>query len=267
MSGIFVGAPTLQRPVSQICTASQFAEDDFVRLMGLINQQPRLHRKQWEYAYVLRVLEQHDLLRAGRTVLGFGCGGEPMPAVMAAAGLRVTATEHADFRAHANSQEPQSVMDVFYGGVCSEEVFRQQVAFRPVDMRQLPDDLVQFDALWACSALEELGSIGAGIDVVLASLRCLRRGGIGVFTTQFNVGSDSATIERADLSVWRRLDLLDLQARLAEAGHEMLPLSLTPGKMAEDAVIDSPPYTNPVHLKMALDGHVLTSVGFAVRKA
>ncbi len=262
----FVGAPTLQNPVSQICTAAQFAEDDFLRLMDAIKQQPRLHRKQWEYAYILRVLEQQELLRAGRTAVGFGCGGEPLSAVMAGLGMSVTTTEHPGYHPNGEARSVSSAMDLFYGGICAEEIFRHRVNFRAVDMTQLPPDLGEFDALWSCSALEELGSIAAGADFVLNSMRCLRRGGVGVFTTQLNLGNDQETIERPNLSVWRRLDILNLQARVVEAGHEMLPICLTAGQLPEDHIVDTPPYSNPVHLKILVDGHTVTSVGFAVRK-
>ena len=266
MSTVFVGAPSLQSPVSQVCTAAQFASDDFTRLMDLIKQQPRLHRKQWEYAYVLRVLELTDMLRAGRTALGFGCGNEPISAVLASAGVRVTATEHPGFRPGGEDRVVSSVMDLFYGGICSEDVFRAQVSHRPVDMLQLPGDLGQFDTVWACSAIEELGSIQAGSDFVLAATKLLRPGGVGIFTTQFNLRSDTETLELPTLSAWRRLDLLNLQSRLIDAGCEMLPLSLTGGKLPEDAIIDTPPYGNPVHLKLMVEDHAITSIGFALRK-
>ena len=266
MNSYFVGAPTLNRPVSQVCTAAQFAEDDFLRLVATFKQTPRMHRKQWEYAYTLRVLEVHDMLRAGRNGVGFGVSDEPILAVMAAAGMQLTATEHPAYRPGGQVREQLSVMDVFYGGICAEDEFRRRVAFCTVDMNAMPLGLGVFDVVWACSVIEELGSIRAGADFVVAASGLLKRGGIGVFTTQFNARSDSSTIESPRLSVWRRLDLLDLLDRLVEAGCEMLPLSLTPGNLPEDAIVDTPPYANPVHLKLTSGDHTLTSVGFAFRK-
>lgn len=266
MSPTFVGSPSLRHPVSQTCTASQFAEDEFLRWMDAIRQQPRLHRKQWEYAYTLRVMELCGSLQPGRIALGVGCGNEPIAAVLAGQGLYVTVTEQPGFRPGGEDRELTSVMDLYYGGICSEDAFRQQVSFRTLDARDLPLDLGGFDLVWACSVLEELGSIKAGVDAVLKLGRLLRGGGVAVFTTQFNAASDMGTIDTPQLSVWRRLDLLDLQARVVDAGCEMLPLNLSPGHMAEDTIVDELPYHNPVHLKMLLDGQVITSVGFAIRK-
>jgi hypothetical protein len=213
------------------------------------------------------VLELNDMLRAGRSGIGFGVSDEPILAVMAAAGMQLTATEHPAYRPGGQELAQLSVMDVFYGGICPEDAFRERVAFRAVDMNALPADLGKYDAVWACSAIEELGSIRAGSDFVVAASGLLKRGGIGVFTTQFNARNDCDTIEVPQLSLWRRLDLLDLQDRLVDAGCEMLPLGLTPGSLPEDAIIDTPPYTNPVHLKLTNGEHVVTSVGFALRKA
>ena len=266
MSPPFIGSPSLQHPVSQTCTAAQFAEDEFLRWMDAIHQQPRLHRKQWEYAYTLQVMEQCGALQPGRAALGVGCGMEPIAAVLAGRGLYLTVTERPGFRPRGQERELSGPMDLFYGGICSEDTFLQQASWRTLDARDLPLDLGGFDLLWACSVLEELGSIEAGVDAVVKLGRLLRGGGVGVFTTQFNAGSDADTIETPQLAVWRRLDLLNLQARLVDAGCEMLPLNLSPGRMAEDDVIDEPPYRNPVHLKMRLDGQVITSVGFAIRK-
>jgi hypothetical protein len=266
MTPLFIGNPSLQWPVSQTCTAAQFAEDDFLRWMEEIRQQPRLHRKQWEYAYTLRVMELCGALQPGRTALGIGCGNEPVAAVLAGRGLYVTVSERPGFRPGGEERELASVMDLFYGGICSEEAFQLQSTWRTLDARELPLDLGGFDLVWACSVLEELGSIEAGVDAVVKLGRLLRGGGVGVFTTQFNSASDVDTLDTPQLAVWRRLDLLNLQARLADAGCEMLPLNLSPGRLPEDAIVDEPPYQNPVHLKMRLDGQVITSVGFAIRK-
>jgi len=266
MNHQFVGRPTLDSPVSQICTASQFAEDHFDRLVSQFNQAPRMHRKQWEYAYILRVLEVHDMLHAGRSGIGFGVADEPILAVMAAAGMSLIATERPGYRRAGLDSPELSVMDVFYGGICPEGDFRQRVQVQPVDMNHLPLGLGIFDVVWSCSALEELGSVQAGADFVVAASRLLKRGGIGVFTTQLNQSSDTDTLESPSLSLWRRLDLLDLQARLANVGCEMLPLALTRGDLPEDDIVDVPPYQNSVHFRLSIGPHVLTSVGFVLRK-
>ncbi|CAB3733546.1 hypothetical protein LMG22037_05808 [Paraburkholderia phenoliruptrix] len=53
----------------------------------------RLARKQWEFVYTLEALSQARMLAPGKRGLGFGCGEEPLAAVMAKRGSIVTATD------------------------------------------------------------------------------------------------------------------------------------------------------------------------------
>ena len=41
--------PSIAKPVSQMCTTSQFGEPDYKRLGKMLLMPPRLHRKQWEF--------------------------------------------------------------------------------------------------------------------------------------------------------------------------------------------------------------------------
>jgi hypothetical protein len=263
----FLGTPTLARVVSQSCTAAQFHEPDYARLAAEICQTPRLHRKQWEYIYILRAMEQLGLLEAGRTGLGFGCGKEPLAVVMAKHGLQVTVTDIPPLEGSDTHWGSQGVMDLFYGGVCSEETFVRQSTFRHVDMNAIPDDLGQFDLVWSCCALEHLGSLQAGLDFIVNSTKCLKPGGIGIHTTEFNTSSDTQTLESPGLSLYRRRDLLDLQSRLLEHGCEMLPLNAHTGNLPPDRYVDLPPYEQRLHLKLQVESYAVTSFGLVLRKA
>src|SRR5277367_1046964 len=64
--------PTLAAPISQICTTKQFAEPDYSRICALLGLTPQLHRKQWEFMYIYRCIEQAQLIGAGRRGLVFG---------------------------------------------------------------------------------------------------------------------------------------------------------------------------------------------------
>ena len=98
--------PTFDVVTSQVVSASQFSHPDFERLAQLMfpgavripwgyseATVTVLHRKVWEFVYVLRAAEQHGVLEPGRRALGFGVGQEPIPAVLAQAGLSVVATD------------------------------------------------------------------------------------------------------------------------------------------------------------------------------
>ena len=262
----FLGIPTLGRVVSQTCTASQFIEPDYTRLAEEIQQAPRLHRKQWEYIYMLRAMEQLGLMESGKTGLGFGCGKEPLAVVMAKKGLRVTVSDIPPFDTSDSHWGSRNAMDLFYGGICTEEVYNRQVGFRAVDMNAIPDDLGQHDFVWSCCALEHLGSLKAGIDFILNSTKCLKPGGYGIHTTEFNTSSDTETLESPGLSLYRRCDLLDLQDLLVNHDCSLLPLNLYTGNLPEDKYVDLPPYEQKVHLKLLVESFAITSVGLVLRK-
>src|SRR5665647_2880859 len=57
--------PTLETVSSQACTASQFKEPTYIRLCAEIKQDLLFHRKQWEYIYILRALEQYGMMQLG----------------------------------------------------------------------------------------------------------------------------------------------------------------------------------------------------------
>ena len=262
----FISQPTLQALVSQACTAHQFKEATYGRLVGAIGQDARFHRKQWEYVYILRALEQYGLLSADVSGIGFGCGKEPLVALMAREGVRVTATDIAPMGEADTHWGSRSVMDLFYGGICSEERFLRQVQFREVNMNQIPDALGPYDFCWSCCALEHLGSLAAGMDFIVNALNCVKPGGLAIHTTEFNVSSDTETLESSGLSLYRRIDLLRLQDRLLEDGHSLLPLNFYTGSLPEDQYVDLPPYEQKVHLKLQIQQYQVTSFGLVIRK-
>jgi 2-polyprenyl-3-methyl-5-hydroxy-6-metoxy-1,4-benzoquinol methylase len=263
-------APTLERPQSQACTAAQFKEDVYDRYCAEIAQHKVLHRKQWEYVYILSVLENYGLLKEGKTGIGFGCGKEPLVAVMAKRGCDVTATDIPKPPVEDEQWGALSLRDVFYEGICSWEDFESHVRFRSVDMRRLPGDIGRYDFVWSSCALEHLGSLKAGIEFIFDSTRCLKPGGIAVHTTEFNVSSDRQTLETEVLSIYRRRDMDDLGRRLPSIGCHLVPCNFDMGDLQEDQHVDLPPYSAPgpetTHLKLLQSDYVITSFGLIVEK-
>ena len=87
-------------------------------------------------------------------------------------------------------------------------------------MRNLPTHLLSFEFTWSSCALEHLGSLRAGLDFIVESMRCLRPGGIAVHTTEFNLISNDETLEIDWLSIYRRRDIEKVAAELRAAGHK-----------------------------------------------
>ncbi len=263
-------APSLTAPVSQLCTASQFAEPAYARWCEEIGEVPRSHRKQWEFVFILQTLARHGMLSPGRSGIGFGVGEEPLPALMARHGVAVIATDLAPEAAAGKgwvetAQHAASRDQLNARGICPPDDFDRLVRFRPADMTDLPTDLEPADFCWSACAFEHLGSIEAGLEFVIGSTRLLRPGGLAVHTTEFNCSSDDATLVDGPTVLFRRRDILTLQERLRRIGCRMV-LNFNQGDQPIDRHIDLPPYAAENHLKLRIEQWVVTSIGLTIVK-
>jgi 2-polyprenyl-3-methyl-5-hydroxy-6-metoxy-1,4-benzoquinol methylase len=262
--------PSLADPVSQLCSGGQFADPAYGEICELFRAKPALHRKQWEFVWILACMRKAGLLRPGARALGFGVGREPLPAVMAAHGVEVTATDAPTDVVQtagwsSTNQHSASRDELFRPDILDREAFDRLVSFRPVDMNAIDADLRGYDVCWSSCCFEHLGSIQHGLDFVENSLETLKPGGFALHTTEFNLASDTDTFESPGTSLFRRQDILSLASRLVEKGHEVWPLNFHPGLTELDEHIDLPPYSLP-HLKLSLQRYISTSIGIAVRR-
>ena len=272
LPGIVVDSTaTLADPHSQMCTAAQFQEPDYDRWIGLMHRHKHQHRKQWEHVWICRVLEAMGCLTEGARGLGFGCGIEPLPAVFAAQGIFVTATDLSaeDRRASRWQNTAQHLLSaeaLSDEAVCPPDRFFKRVQVGAVDMNAVPDDLRNYDFCWSSCSLEHLGSINAGLRFVERSLDTLKPGGVAVHTTEFNLTSDTRTIRSGGTVLFRRSDIEAFATRMVKAGHEILPITWDQGDQPEDQIVDVAPYSADLHFKLALGQYVTTSFGLAIRK-
>jgi len=264
--------PTLENPVSQLCTENQFFSDIYNSWCAEIREEPRLHRKQWEYAFILQALSMNNMLSSGRNGLGFGVGAEPLPAVMVNHGCSLVVSdldlETADQLGWVKTNEYSGGLKGLNDrGICDQAFFELQVTFRLIDMNRIPDSVMreEFDFVWSSCSLEHLGSIDKGIEFILNSLRCLKPGGVAVHTTEYNVSSDGDTLDGGNTVLFRRRDIRELQEVLSEMGIRM---SFNPhyGNGPNDLEFDEPPYCPSPHVKMLLESYVSTSVGLIITK-
>jgi len=262
--------PTLAQPASQLCTEGQFREPVYADWCTELHETVMMHRKQWEFVYILQALQIHGKLQPGMRGLGFGCGKEPLAAVMAKRGCEVVAT---DLDAAAvvgkgwaeSGQHASQLEDLNARGICEPEQFRSLVSFRAQNMNEISPDLTGFDFVWSSCAFEHVGSIARGLQFVMNAMRCLKPGGIAVHTTEFNLTSNFTTLETPDLVIFRKHDIEHLVRQLERSGHEVQPLNLNPGSGELDRHVDLPPYKQEPHLRLMLDRYVTTSIGLIVR--
>jgi hypothetical protein len=95
----------------------------------------------------------------------------------------------------------------------------------------------------------------------------LKPGGIAVHTTEFNLSSNTETLETSTLSVYRRSDIQTLISRLEAAGHFVEPLSLDRGTTFVDEHLDLPPYSEGPNLRLRIDDYDCTSIGMIVTRS
>jgi len=228
-----------------------------------------IHRKLWEWLFIADALAERHMLEPGTRGLGFGVGNEPLTALFASLGCTITATDADEETARAGGwqaagQYAKAVDDLNAHGLCDPEQFAENVAFRIVDMNNIPRDLRGYDFTWSSCALEHLGSIVQGKAFLLHQLDCLRPGGIAVHTTEFNLSSNTRTVDFHDTVLFRRRDLERLLNSLQRGNHSM-KLDLDPGTTTYDRHVDDIPYTE-VHLRVRLGPYVCTSVGLIIEK-
>jgi len=208
-------------------------------------------------------------LQVGKTGLGFGCGLEPLSAIMAKHGCNIIATDLADEAAaktgwSTSGQFARQLKDLNNEGLCDPKVFTNQVNFRHCNMNAIDDDLREFDFLWSSCSLEHLGGIEAGLRFIENAMKCLRPGGIAVHTTEFNLGSNDKTVDRPSICVFRKQDIESLALRLIGNGHKVGMLNFTPGNGEHDLHIDLPPHKGYIHLRLLLKRHLSTSIGIFI---
>lgn len=276
------------RPVplaSKACTQADMESDWCAYWLGRLHMPRIFHRKLWELSYVLQALWQNGHLTVGQKGLGFGCGTEPIPSLLASYGVDVVATDlpaerQASEGWSASGQYTRSLDVLYRPHLVDRSAFDAHVSLSYVDMNAIPQDLRDFDFCWSICALEHLGSIRAGLDFIEASLGTLRSGGTAVHTTEFNFLDDDKTVDNWPTVLFQRAHFRMLFENLTAKGHRVAPLDFDVGHKPLDRFIDMPPYSNewtefqksiwpksPPHLKLSVDGFASTCFGLVIQKA
>jgi SAM-dependent methyltransferase len=256
---------------TSLCREAHFRMPLYQRWCAILHETPSFRRKQWEYVYILAAIEQAGLWQAGKRALGFGVGQEKIPALLASKNMQVLATDQSvragkqagwvDYRQHASG-----INTLSHPELISDEQLARQVQFRTADMNHIPQDLQDFDVVWSTCALEHLGSIELSLSFIEQAMRCVRPGGIGVHTFEFNGGSNDETISSGPTVLLRERDIAAVAERLTAAGYQVGALDLQSGDGFVDHWIDTPPYRDDPWPRLLLYRHIAVSAGIVVKK-
>ena len=252
------------------CSGGDFLHPAFAGILAELGLRNEMHRKLWEWVFVIHHLRKSGRVGPGRRGLVFGVGKELLPALFAAAGANITATdaplEIGVGSGWQGSNEFSSGLAAMPEGKLARTDFEHLVEWRECDMNAIDPALTGFDFCWSSCCFEHLGSLRQGMDFVLNSVEnTLAPGGVAVHTTEFNLASNEATVEAGETCIYRRRDIEQLIAELRARGHTVEPFRLAPDSLVVDSYVDLPPYSGP-HLKLFGDGFVATSVGLVITR-
>lgn len=257
---------------SELCKAKDLHTEWYTRWCREMGEKPRFHRKQWEFAYVMQTLWERKCIEAGKKGLVFAVGSEPLPSIFARYGCQITAT---DIHPEQGEELGWTNGDQLCFGLeglnkrklCDEEIFRRSVTYRPVDMNDIPPDLVDFDFNWSSCSFEHLGSIEKGMLFLKNQLKTLKPGGWAVHTTEFNISSNDVTLDNdPNTVIFRKKDIEQITKELEKEGHFVEEVDFSLGGLPEDYHVDLFPYKQDIHLRLQINEYVATSIGLIIQK-
>ena len=256
--------PDLDNPVSQLCTAAQYAEPTYAEIVEAMGMYPAPSRVLWEQAWIISVIATAGLIAPGKRGLGIETAHERIAAVAAARGVGIQAIGRGVAGTHgAEARRTQ----LFHPEAVDLQNFDALVRFEslePGETGRLAGS--EFDFVWSVNLPARLGSVEAAMQAFETAMAALRPGGVAAHAFTFNLTSDETTWEFPDLVIVRRRDVEALAARLIAAGHAVLPLNTHPGHAPEDERVKSEPGNTPEH-RQRHGLLVSTSFGLAIRKA
>lgn len=263
------------RMVSRCCAQEDFENAEFKPLFNHLKWDSDLlpyDRKKWEFAFIIRTLEEHGMLQEGKRGIGFAVGLEPLPSYFADKKVQILATDlsiedaGAKKWAEDNQNSKGNLTALFNEDFCSREDFDQYVSFRAVDMNQIPKNIGRYDFCWSSCAIEHVGGIELSKQFLKNMINVLRPGGIAVHTTEFNLSSNEDTIEEGNSIIFRKKDIEEMKEWFIEHGCYM-ETSYKRSAKKGDLFVDIPPFRNQsYHLNLQLREYAVTSFAIIVRR-
>ena len=178
------------KPLSKVCDAADWLDPEFERIIRAeLEEEPRFHRKQWEFAQIFRTLQVRGYLNAASRGLSMGGGEERLLYAVARRSGHLTVTDLYGAGSTwdcAQTDDP----DRSLRAAAPFAIEPSRLTARRMDMRTLEFEDASFDFCYSSCAIEHIG----GYDDFLRHLKEVRRvlkdDGIYVLTTEFHYGED-----------------------------------------------------------------------------
>eukprot|EP01064_Diplonema_japonicum_P024194 TRINITY_DN346_c0_g2_i2.p1 TRINITY_DN346_c0_g2~~TRINITY_DN346_c0_g2_i2.p1 ORF type:complete len:371 (+),score=79.67 TRINITY_DN346_c0_g2_i2:64-1113(+) len=267
--------PDLTVLKSRVCSYTHAAQDWVAQYAIDVGDGPwTLHRKQWEFAVIMEALEKTDKLGEGKRGLGFAVGQEPLARYFVKRGSRVTVSDMpmtGKLRASwaKTGQHAGELENTWKPGVVTLDEYKEKADFVPVDMNNIPKELLQgqYDFIWSCGSLEHVGVGQASLKFILKSLEALKVGGVAAHTTEF-VLSSKRTFESEGMNFFTEEEIRDWVTVIESLGHKVIPLEFAAGTIWDiDEKSDSVGFHRPTNSLQILDlGVIHTSISLIIIK-
>ena len=248
------------------------ADGRYQEWLRVMREGNAFHRKVWEWCFILEAMRDSGLLRPGSDALGFGVGHEPVPAVLASYGVRVTATDQPEAGIWDRTNEHAGHVGALRNdGICDTNQFATLVNYQPVDMLAVPTDITskRFHLVWSSCCVEHLGTPEAGLQFIRSAMNWVAPGGLAIHTTEYNIvdGDRVVQVDNPYTAFYRQRDLEALVLALRKDGHEVQCNFHVSNRLPEDRFVDRQPYKHSPHLKLDINGATVTSFGITVRRS
>ena len=175
--------------LSKICDTADWFDNEFNSIViNELKEQPRLHRKQWEFAMIFLALRKLGFLEADKTGLSMGGGTERVLYSIAKHVKKLFVTDLYDENTSWDCARTLNPDDLIKNNMPSEITTNNITALK-MDMRSLDFEDNTFDFCYSSCAFEHIGSFddfGQHLDEVY---RCLKPEGVYVFTTELQLGN------------------------------------------------------------------------------
>jgi SAM-dependent methyltransferase len=203
--------------LSKLCDAEDFFSPAFLPYISAIGETPVVHRKQWEYALIVRDMDVSGALHDRADVLGLACELEPIIYYAANRAQSVLATD-----LYAGSDNPGWAA----GRTREEDVYerapfeyrRDRLKVRTMDMRRIEAPDESYDLVWSACALEHVNTLRELQTVLSEVSRVLRPGGVHVFTTEWKLAGGYSYLPNSFIFDKPLLERSLREARLAPIG-------------------------------------------------
>ena len=181
---------------SKLCDATDWFDPAFERIIRAeLEEEPRFHRKQWEFVQIFRTLESLGFLNGQSRGLSMGGGEERLLYAVARRAGHLTVTDLCESDsawAGARTDDPDRSLKA----AAPFAVDPSCLTARRMDMRTLEFDDASFDFCYSSCAIEHIGTYHDFLEHLQEVRRVLKDDGVYVLTTEFHYGEEAIPTPR-----------------------------------------------------------------------